>query len=134
MQLSSIFETVENEIFSSIISKHSDDKITVTWNLIPDTWICLKKLPFAILTNFPLYIPASRYFRKWKIRKTHVKTICPITSSVRILLKVTKYKPDINYLASKYNKNTIIYFIFYFYIKKNYMNVTHTYFLAHIIK
>ncbi|GBN32079.1 hypothetical protein AVEN_86443-1 [Araneus ventricosus] len=60
-------ELIETERLTSNISKNANNKILETWNSLPDTFNCLKKLARAILTIFSStidHLPASHYFQR----------------------------------------------------------------------
>ncbi|GBL99059.1 hypothetical protein AVEN_227557-1 [Araneus ventricosus] len=60
-------ESIETERLTSNINKNANNKILETWNSLPDTFNCLKKLARAILTTFSStidHLPASHYFQR----------------------------------------------------------------------
>ncbi|GFV54547.1 hypothetical protein TNCV_955301 [Trichonephila clavipes] len=49
-------ELIETEILTSNISKNASNGILETWNSIPDTFNCLKKLVHAVLSIIFIYL------------------------------------------------------------------------------
>lgn len=57
-------ELIETERLTSNISKNANNKILETWNSLPDTFNCLKKLAVLFPPYFHLPMPASHYFQR----------------------------------------------------------------------
>ncbi|GBM08122.1 hypothetical protein AVEN_214456-1 [Araneus ventricosus] len=95
-------ELIETERLTSNISKNANNKILETWNSLPDTFNCLKKLARAILTIFSsTYACESLFSEMNNIKDSLRNRLTDDSSSACILLKVTSYNPNISYLSSK---------------------------------
>ncbi|GBO34092.1 hypothetical protein AVEN_20743-1 [Araneus ventricosus] len=94
-------ESIETERLTSNISKNANNKILETWNSLPDTFNCLKKLTRAILTKFSsTYACESLFSEMNNIKDSLRNRLTDDSSSVCILLKVTSYNSNISYLSS----------------------------------
>lgn len=94
-------ELIETERSTSNLSKNANNKILETWNALPDTFNCLKKLAHAILTMFSSTYACESLFSEMNNIKNSVRNrLTDESSSACILLKVTSYNPNINYLSS----------------------------------
>ncbi|GBN59041.1 hypothetical protein AVEN_21052-1 [Araneus ventricosus] len=92
---------IETERLTSNISKNANNKILETWNSLPDTFNCLKKLARAILTIFSsTYACESLFSEMNNIKDSLRNRLTDDSSSACILLKVTSYNPNISYLSS----------------------------------
>ncbi|GBO12728.1 hypothetical protein AVEN_60063-1 [Araneus ventricosus] len=90
-------ELIEIERLTSNISKNANHKILETWNLLPDTFNCLKKLARAILTIFSsTYACESLFSDMNNIKDSLRNRLTDDSSSACILLKVTSYNPNIS--------------------------------------
>lgn len=100
IELRKELEINELQRLSGNLSKNSDTKIMETWNSIPDTYSCLKKLAFAILTIFSSTYACESLFSEMNNIKDSIRNrLSDDSSSACILLKATEYEPDINCLA-----------------------------------
>ncbi|GBN55470.1 hypothetical protein AVEN_9987-1 [Araneus ventricosus] len=94
-------ELIETERLTSNISKNANNKILETWNSLPDTFNCLKKLARAILTIFSsTYACESLFSEMNNIKDSLRNRLTDDSSSACILLKATSYNPNISYLSS----------------------------------
>jgi hypothetical protein len=94
-------ELIETERLTSNISENANNKILETWNALPDTFNCLKKLAHAILTIFSSTYACESLFSEMNNIKDSVRNrLTDDSSSACILLKVTSYNPNICYLSS----------------------------------
>lgn len=94
-------ELIETERLTNNLSKNANNKILETWNALPDTFNCLKKLAHAILTMFSSTYACESLFSEMNNIKNSVRNrLTDESSSACILLKVTSYNPNINYLSS----------------------------------
>ncbi|GFS97797.1 uncharacterized protein TNCV_2017761 [Trichonephila clavipes] len=95
------FELIEAERLTSNISKNTSNEILETWNSIPDSFNCLKKLAYAILTIFSsTYACESLFSEINNIKDSLRNRLTDDSNSACILLKVTSYNPDISYFSS----------------------------------
>ncbi|CAG4959705.1 unnamed protein product [Colias eurytheme] len=94
-------ELIETERLTSNISKDANNKILETWNALPETFNCLKKLAHAILTVFSSTYACESLFSEMNNIKDSVRNrLTDESSSACILLKVTSYNPNISQLSS----------------------------------
>ncbi|GFY22252.1 dimer_Tnp_hAT domain-containing protein [Trichonephila clavipes] len=94
-------ELIEAERLTSNTSKNASNKILETWNSIPDTFNCLKKLTRAILTMFSsTYACQSLFSEMNNIKDSLRKRLADDSNSACILLKVISYNLDVSYLSS----------------------------------
>ncbi|GFV25860.1 general transcription factor II-I repeat domain-containing protein 2A [Trichonephila clavipes] len=94
-------ELIEAERLTSNISKNTSNEILETWNSIPDSFNCLKKLAYAILTIFSsTYACESLFSEINNIKDSLRNRLTDDSNSACILLKVTSYNPDISYFSS----------------------------------
>lgn len=101
IELRKELEINEIERLSGSMSTNANTKIMETWNSIPDIFSCLKKLALAILTIFSsTYACESLFSEMNNIKSSHRNRLSDDSSSACILLKVTKYEPNIRCLAS----------------------------------
>ncbi|GFW55176.1 general transcription factor II-I repeat domain-containing protein 2A [Trichonephila clavipes] len=91
-------ELIEAERLTSNISKNASNEILETWNPIPDTFNCFKKLAYAILTIFSSF--ESLFSEINYIKGSLRNRLADDSNSACILLKVTPYNPDISYFSS----------------------------------
>ncbi|GFW07788.1 dimer_Tnp_hAT domain-containing protein [Trichonephila clavipes] len=87
-------ELIEAERLTRNISKNASNEILETWNSIPDTFNCLKKLANAILTTFSSIYACESLFSEINYIKDSLRNSLADNSS--ILLKVTSYNPNIS--------------------------------------
>ena len=95
---------IENDIAHGVITCNAEEKALKTWNTIPDTFICLKRLAIAILSIFSSTYCGESLFSQMNMIKNNLRSLTiNDSSSACISLKVTEYEPDIRVkrLASK---------------------------------
>ncbi|XP_045779584.1 uncharacterized protein LOC123877124 [Maniola jurtina] len=94
-------ELIETERLTSNISKDANNNILETWNALPETFNCSKKLAHAILTVFSSTYACESLFSEMNNIKDSVRNrLTDESSSACILLKVTSYNPNISQLSS----------------------------------
>lgn len=94
-------EIIESNRLLDKINKIAEDKILPTWNSIPDTFNCLKILAKAILPIFSsTWVCESLFSELNFIKNKYRNRMTDESSSACVLLKLTKYEPDIKSLSS----------------------------------
>ena len=102
IDLRSDLALIENDRALGVITYNAEEKVLKTWNAIPDTFICLKRLAIAILSIFSSTYCCESLFSQMNLIKNDLRSrMVDDSSSACILLKVTEYEPDIKHLASK---------------------------------
>ncbi|GFV25896.1 general transcription factor II-I repeat domain-containing protein 2A [Trichonephila clavipes] len=83
-------ELIEAERLTSNISKNTSNEILEKWNSIPDSFNCLKKLAYAILTIFSSTYACESLFSEINSIKDSLRNrLTEDSYSACILLKVT---------------------------------------------
>ena len=95
-------ELIENDLEHGVITCNAKEKVLKTWNTIPDTFICLKKISNCYFINFSSTYCCELLFSQMNLIKNDLRSRTIDDSSFAcILLKVTEYEPDIKRLESK---------------------------------
>ena len=98
-------ENIESNRLLDQINKIAEDEILSTWNSIPDTFNCLKILAKAILSIFSSTWACESLFSELNfIKNKYRNRMTDESSSACVLLKLTKYEPDIKLLSSGIQK------------------------------
>lgn len=94
-------EIIESNRLLDKINKIAEDEILTTWNSIPDTFNCLKILAKAILSILSSTWACESLFSELNfIKNKYRNRMTDESSSACVLLKLTKYEPDIKSLSS----------------------------------
>ena len=115
IDLRSDLELIENDRAFGVITCNAEEKVLKTWNAIPDTSICLKRLAIAIISIFSSTYCCELLFSQMNYIKNNMKSrMIDDSSSACILLKVTEYEPryktlSIQSTASKISLNNALY-------------------------
>ena len=95
-------ELIENDKAVGVSTCNPEEKVLKTWDIIPNTFICLKKLAIAILSIFSSTYCCESLFSPMNLIKNNLRSsLIDESSSACALLKVIEYKPDIKRLSSK---------------------------------
>lgn len=95
-------ELIENDRLLNTIKKNAEHEIRKTWNTIPTTFKCLKKLATLVLSIFSSTYACESLFSEISfIKNSYRNKLTGESSAACALLKVTTYEPDIQHLASK---------------------------------
>ena len=95
-------ELIENHRAVGVLTCNPEEKVLKTWDTIPNTFICLKKLAIAILSIFSSTYCCESLFSQMNLIKNSLRSsLIDEFSFACALLKVTEYKPDIKLLSSK---------------------------------
>ena len=98
-------ELIENDRAVGLLTCNPEEKVLKTWDIIPNTFICLKKLAIAILSIFSSTYCCESLFSEMNLIKNNLRSsLIDESSSACALLKVTEYEPDIKCLSSKLQK------------------------------
>lgn len=99
-------ESIEKDrLETGVRERNAENEVLRTWNTIPETFVCLKNLATALLSIFSSTYSCESLFSVMNFVKSRNRSsLTDETSSACISLKVTKYKPDINYLSSRMQK------------------------------
>lgn len=94
-------ETIENNRLLGTFNKKADEELLKTWNAIPATFSSLKKLATAILTIFSSTYACESVFSELNFIKNKFRNrMIDESSAACVLIKVSKYDPDLKYLSS----------------------------------
>ncbi len=95
-------ENIERErLMKGLANKTAENEVLKVWNSIPETFACLKNLAISLLTIFSSTYSCESLFSVMNfVKSIHRSRLTDETSAACIKLKVTNYKPDINYLSS----------------------------------
>ncbi|GFX53531.1 general transcription factor II-I repeat domain-containing protein 2A [Trichonephila clavipes] len=97
-------ELIEAERLTRNISKNTSNEILETWNSIPDSFNCLKKLAYAILTIFSSTYTCESLFSEINHIKDSLRNRLTVHSnSACILLKRLVYKCLLRHLQIQHN-------------------------------
>ena len=95
-------ELIENDKAVGVLTCNPEEKVLKTWDIIPNTFICLKKLAIAILSIFSSTYCCESLFSPMNLIKNNLRSsLIDESSSACALLKGIEYKPDIKRLSSK---------------------------------
>lgn len=98
-------EAIENNRLLGKIDKKTEDEILTTWNELPESFDCLKRLAKAILSIFSSTYACESLFSEMNFIKNKFRNrLTDESSSACVLLKLTTYSPDIKTLASNIQK------------------------------
>ena len=95
-------ELIKNDRALGVITCSAEEKVLKTWNAIPNTFICLRRLAIAILSIFSSTYCCESLFSQMNLIKNNLRSsMIDESSSACVLFKVTEYETDIKVLASK---------------------------------
>ena len=97
-----VLEKIEKERLETGASeKSAENEVLRTWNIIPETFVCLKNLATSLLSIFSSTYSCESLFSVMNfVKSSNRSSLTDESSSACISLKVTKYKPDIDHLSS----------------------------------
>ncbi|XP_076060038.1 general transcription factor II-I repeat domain-containing protein 2A-like isoform X5 [Oratosquilla oratoria] len=94
-------ENIEKErLETGVTERSAENEVLRIWNTVPETFVCLKNLATALLSIFLSTYSCESLFSAMNFTSRYRSSLTDDTSNACISLKVTKYKPDINYLSS----------------------------------